>query len=138
MTFLPHFLFNLKEEAMFLRILMVVCFLLMGGCNSRNTVNIPKVTEIPPGISFSGGSGESFHDAIKITGARDKSSGIAAEYKYISDKQGARGTDWFLVGQTVIREKSLIVDVIEIQLKKDTDRRIFYFDVSDFMIKKQR
>ncbi len=93
-----------------------------------------KSTETPSaGITYSGGDGESFSSAIVITGARSKSEGIAAEYKYISNKYGARGSGWLLVGQTVIREKNKIVDVVEIQLADSTERRIFYFDVSDFI-----
>jgi hypothetical protein len=125
-----------KEEAMFLRMLMMVGIIALG-CSSRNSIKVPKTPQIQPGISFSGGSGESFHDAVKITGVRDKSSGIEAEYKYISDKHGLRGIGWFLVEQTVIREKNKIVDIIEIELKTESDRRIFYFDVSDFMGKRK-
>lgn len=127
---------TIKGESMILRMLVVICCIL-ASCISRNSVNIPKTSPLTHGISFSGGNGDSFHEAVKINGARDKSTGVASEYRYISDKHGVRGTDWFLVGQTVIREKSKIVDVIEIQLKEASDRRIFYFDVTDFMVKKR-
>jgi len=119
-------------------VVVIGIFAFILGCTTRNEVRISKTPEHIPGISYSGGDGESFHEAIKINGARDKTTGVAAEYSYISTKYGARGTGWFLVGQTVIREKNKIVDVVEIQLGNNpSDRRIFYFDVSDFLGKKR-
>lgn len=112
--------------------LIVVAFLVLSGCSSSRSLSTGKDGHIP-GISFSGGSGESFHDAIVINGARNKTDGVAAEYKYITDIHGQRGSGWSLVGQTVVREKNKIVDVVEIQLKSAMDRRIYYFDVSDFL-----
>jgi hypothetical protein len=109
----------------------------MSGCISRNSVKLPENAAIPARITFSGGSGESFHDAVIILGARDKTEGVAAEYKYISDKYGRRGVEWLLVGQTVIREKNKIVDVIEIELNNSSERRIYYFDVGDFLGKRR-
>lgn len=117
--------------------LLLLSLLLLASCVSRNTVKLTKSPANPPGISYSGGSGESFHDAVEINGARDKSSGVSAEYNFISEKHGIRGTDWYLVGQTVIREKNKIVDVVEIQVQNTSDRRIFYFDVSGFLGKKE-
>lgn len=111
---------------MLLRVIAVLC-ILMFGCTQQQSIKNSS------GITYSGGSGESFQNAIVITGTKNKSAGIAAEYKYISDKFGSRGSGWLLVGQTVIREKNKIVDVIEIQVSDSTDRRIFYFDVSDFL-----
>ena len=123
---------------MLLRLVAVLSiFMITVGCSGRNSVKMSAKPEHIPGISYSGGSGDSFHEAVIINGARDKSAGIAAEYQFISEKHGARGTGWFLVGQTVIREKNKIVDVIEIHLGDTNDRRIFYFDVSDFLGKRR-
>jgi len=124
---------------MFFRLLVIVSlFVISTGCISRNSVNMSGKTAQAEGISYTGGNGDTFHDAVIINGAQDKSAGVAAEYSYISEKHGVRGTGWLLVGQTVIREKNKIVDVIEIQLgDNSSDRRIFYFDVSDFIGKRR-
>lgn len=111
---------------MAIRVIAVLCIFFMG-CTQ------PEPVKNSSGITYSGGNGESFQNAIVITGAHNKSAGVSAEYKYITDKYGPRGSGWLLVGQTVIREKNKIVDVLEIQLGDSTDRLIFYFEVSDFL-----
>ena len=121
---------------MIARVLIVVSILiLLPGCTNRQTANGKKENADPPisRITYTGGTGESFTEAVKIGGVRNQAEGIAAEYKFISDKHGPRGTGWFLVGQTVIREKNKIVDVIEIQLGDSPDRRIYYFEASEFL-----
>lgn len=124
---------------MLLRLVAIASLLIIStGCISRNAINMSSKQESIPGISYTGGNGDTFHDAVIINGARDKSAGVAAEYRYISNKHGERGSGWYLVGQTVIREKNKIVDVIEIQLGEDSsNRRIFYFDVGDFLGKRR-
>lgn len=115
---------------MVIRVIAVVCIFL-SLCTQPQTVKSSR--NDLSGITYSGGNGESFHNAIIISGAKSKSAGISAEYKYITDKYGPRGSRWLLVGQTVIREKNKIVDVVEIQLIDSAEHRIFYFDVSDFL-----
>ena len=115
---------------MFVRLILLL-FTLLIGCTPNSAVK--SVSREPgKGITYSGGDGGSFQEAVTITGALNQGDGVAAEYHFISEKYGQRGTGWLLVGQTVIREKNKIVDVIEIQLGETADRRIFYFDVSDF------
>ena len=111
---------------MLMRAIVVICMLVIS-CTPRQS------TKGAGGVNFTGGNGESFHEAVTIAGAKSKSEGVAAEYKYITNLHGKRGTEWQLVGQTVIREKNKIVDVVEIQLGSVSDRRIYYFDVSDFL-----
>ena len=43
---------------------------------------------------------------------------------------------WSIVGQTIIKENKKVFDVIEIRLGTDSDRRIYYFDVTSFPWKK--
>lgn len=121
---------------------MVVRFLLIAvilvfGCSNRQSIKVGASSVKPPAVSYSGGTGESFSEAVKISGARNQSDGVAAEYYYISNIHGIRGSEWYLVGQTVVREKNKIVDVVEIQLSSASDRRIYYFDVSDFLSKRR-
>ena len=122
---------------MAVRMIVAAVCILAAGCTVQRSVK-GTAKDAAAGVTYSGGTGESFQDAIIITGAKDKSAGVSAEYQYISDKHGMRGNGWLLVGQTVIREKNKIVDVIEIQLGDSSiDRRIYYFDVSDFLGKRR-
>jgi hypothetical protein len=93
----------------------------------------PQSTRQSSGVMFTGGSGGSFNEAVVISGVTNKSEGVASEYTFISKIHGKRGEGWHLVGQTLVREKNKVVDVVEIQLGSDSDRRIYYFDVSGFL-----
>ncbi len=118
---------------MILRVFAVMCIFILG-CSPQQMANRNSGS----GITYSGGTGESFHEAIIISGAKNKSDGVSAEYRFISDQHGRRGNKWLLVEQTVIREKNKVVDVIEIQLNNASfDRLIFYFDVTDFILKRR-
>lgn len=116
---------------------LLVAVIMLFGCSSNQSLRSGRYSDKPTSVSYSGGTGDSFHEAVKIRGARNQSDGVAAEYYFISKIHGMRGTDWFLVGQTVVREKNKIVDVVEIQLKSADDRRIYYFDASDFLSKRR-
>ena len=67
-----------------------------------------------------------------ITGVHKQHEGLDAEYSFISKIHGLKNRDWRVVGQTIVREKGSIFDVIEITLGSDSDRRIYYFDVTAF------
>ena len=121
---------------MALRTLVVMCILLVS-CTPR-LYRTPRNVTVSPSVGFSGGSGESFHDAVIINGAKSQGEGVAAEYQFISKIFGQRGNGWHLVGQTVIREKNKVVDVIEIQLGQSSERRIYYFDASDFLWRRKK
>ncbi|MBN1577029.1 MAG: hypothetical protein JW913_10780 [Chitinispirillaceae bacterium] len=120
---------------MLFRVVAVLCILIFGCGSSLSARRAGRQSS--SGITYTGGSGESFHDAIIISGAKSKSAGISAEYIYITQKYGMRGKGWLLVGQTVIRERNKIVDVIEIQLDGAMNRRIYYFDVSEFLLRRR-
>ena len=121
---------------MAVRIVIVVCILLLG-CTPRQYVKKVKKRQVVSEVVLSGGSGESFQEAVIITGTKNQSESVDAEYQFISKIHGQRGIGWHLVGQTVIREKNKIADVIEIQLRDSSDRRIYYFDVTDFLGKRK-
>lgn len=117
--------------------LLIFALLAFGGCAGRQSVKIDAEKEIPGRIQFSGGSGDTYEDAVVITGVHKQHEGLAAEYNYISQKHGIKNKDWRVVGQTIIREKNSIFDVIEISLNSGSDRRIYYFDVTAFPWKKK-
>ena len=117
-------------------LLAVICILLYS-CSPRQPLNSFSAMDQSPSVSFSQDKGESFHDAVVVNGARSQREAIAAEHRYISDKHGQRGQDWFLVGQTIIQDQRKVVDVIEIQLANTVDRKLIYFDATSYMMNKR-
>lgn len=117
--------------------IFLIALLIFGGCANRQTMKTEQKQEIPGRIQFTGGSGDSFEDAVVITGVHKQQEGLDAEYSFISQKHGIKNKDWRVAGQTIIREKGSIFDVIEITLGSDSNRRIYYFDVTSFPWKKK-
>ncbi len=117
--------------------ILLIVLLIFGGCANRQTMKSEQKQEIPGRIQFTGGSGDSFDDAVVITGVHKQHEGLDAEYSFISQKHGIKNKDWRVAGQTIIREKGAIFDVIEITLGSGSDRRIYYFDVTSFPWKKK-
>ncbi len=117
--------------------IILIALLIFAGCGNRQTMKVEEKQEIPGRIQFSGGSGDSYEDAVIITGVHKQQEGLDAEYNYISQKHGIKNRDWRVVGQTIIREKVSIYDVIEVSLSSDSDRRIYYFNVTAFPWKRK-
>ncbi|NLG19192.1 MAG: hypothetical protein GX556_17855 [Fibrobacter sp.] len=120
-----------------MRNLLIICITLaVAGCGSQSTkFRAPK--EDLSKVEYSTGSGDSYEDPVVITGVQTQSEGVQAEYRFISSKYGERYKDWSVVEQTIIREKDKVFDVIEIRLGSDSDRRIYYFEVTSFPWKKK-
>lgn len=114
--------------------LLVICAVIMSSCTMRQAINVPGPVEVAS-ATYSEDNGASFHDAVRVNGAKTQREGVAAEYRYISDLHGQRGQDWFLVGQTVIHNQDKLVDVVEIQLTAPEDRKVIYFDATAFLLK---
>ncbi len=115
------------------RLPFLLAFFLVYSCTPRQAAYDLGKMDLSSSISYSGDKGESFHDAVVMTGIKNQREGIAAEYRYISDMHGQRGQDWFLVGQTMIQDRNKVVDVVEIQLNNPSDRRLIYFDATNFL-----
>ena len=75
--------------------------------------------------------GSSMENAIQILGANNSFEGMQAEYQYLSDKFGVRGTDWNLDMQSLAEDKGKRYDVMMVDLKDGTKLSI-YFDITDF------
>lgn len=117
-------------------LLLPLCIMLLVSCSSRKITHNSSTLEVTPNIRFSEGkNGTSFNEAVIVHGANNQREGIAAEQHYISLQHGTRGRDWFLVSQTVIKDNNKVVDVVEIELGSPTDRRIYFFDATDFIFK---
>ena len=123
---------------MAVRIIVLMACIVSFSCIQRGFVGKSKEREIVSSITYSGGTGESPAEAIVINGARNQGDGVAAEYQFIARKHGPRSTGWHLVGQTAVREKNKIIDVVEIELMGGGEgRRIYYFDASKFLGKRK-
>jgi hypothetical protein len=103
-------------------------------CSPRQAINSGSLSNIASTGTFSNNRGISFDDAVVVTGVTTQRDVMAAEYHYISSQRGLRGKDWFLVGQTIIADKSKVVDVVEIQLNSSSERQIIYFDATSIFI----
>jgi hypothetical protein len=104
------------------------------GCASQQSVSKSKAAAH---ITFSGGSGDSYEDAIVINGVLKQSEGVEAEYRYISTIHGIKDKNWKIDGQTMYRDEKKIFDVVEISLIPAGDKRIYYFDVTGFPWKRK-
>ena len=80
---------------------------------------------------YSGGSGETMEDAV-IINARNTPSGVAAEYRYVSDRYGRQDADWTPELQALQKpEDGRVYDMLRVRLKNGEVKE-FYFDISSF------
>jgi hypothetical protein len=84
--------------------------------------------------------GDSAANAVVIVDAADHMDGIAAEYAYLEERFGRRGTDWELVIQSLIEEPPdeqhptvRHLDKLLIRLSDGSNRAI-YFDIESFFL----
>ena len=84
-------------------------------------------------ITYNGGNGSDFQDAVIITGAADTFEGVAAEYDYIKQLHGARDHAWKLISHRLILKGDRQFDVIKIAVPKPTPMEFtYYFEVTGF------
>ncbi|MEI8348885.1 MAG: hypothetical protein WCI77_01925 [Candidatus Omnitrophota bacterium] len=82
-------------------------------------------------IVYEGGNGASINDAVIIRGACNHIEGVAEEYRYISNIYGKINVEWGLKAQSLIIDKENQYDVMEIVIKDNSTKKI-YFNISDF------
>ena len=105
-----------------MRKFLLFCIILaLAGCG-RQSVKVGEQQQKAPKVHFSGGSGDSYEDAVVISGALKQNERLDAEYEYISNKHGLKNRDWSVAGQTIIHEGGKVFDVIEIKLGSDSER----------------
>lgn len=121
-----------------MRILCGLLILLsLAGCAGRQSATLKSQEAAAAAANYSGGTGESIEDAVRITGVDNQSAGLDAEYVYIAKKHNARNKDWRVTNQSVVQEKGKMYELIEIELIPSKEQRIYYFDVSAFPWKKK-
>jgi hypothetical protein len=118
-------------------LLGLMIILSLAGCAGRQSATLKSQEAAAAAVNYSGGSGESIDDAVRITGIDNQSAGLDAEYAYITQKHGARNKDWRVTNQSVVQEKGKMFELIEIDLIVTKEPRIYYFDVSAFPWKKK-
>ena len=95
-----------------MRNFLLFCIILaLAGCG-RQSVKVGEQQQKTPKVHISGGSGDSYEDAVVISGALKQNERLDAEYEYISNKHGLKNRDWSVAGQTIIHEGGKVFDVI--------------------------
>ncbi|HMA64158.1 MAG: hypothetical protein ACM31E_01110 [Fibrobacterota bacterium] len=115
----------------------LLIILSLAGCAGRQSSTLKSQEAAAAEVNYSGGSGESIEDAVKITGVDNQSAGLDAEYAYVAQKHGLRNKDWRVTNQSVVQEKGKMYELIELELILTKSQRIYYFDVSAFPWKKK-
>ena len=88
-----------------------------------------KDNELTP--LFGGGNGQSYKEAVTISGAEDSST-VDAEYVYITRKWGIRGADWEIVSQQLHKEEGRYYDKIFFKLADGAEKCVF-FDITAYL-----
>jgi hypothetical protein len=101
----------------------------------QNKINAQEIT-------YSGGDGSAFENAMIITGATNDTDLAVAELLFVSNKIGIMGKDWKLIGQYPINKEGFNyasgnIDLVDIMKLKDKSYESFYFNKSS-LIQEQR
>jgi hypothetical protein len=133
---------GLKEDWMkplFFRLsICVACALAVAGCLSRQTMgkgeNPVKKSE---SARASGGLGDSYETAVKITGGKDYTEAVNAEDGFISSSWGIKDKDWRLVEKTTVVDSGRTYDMVQVEIPKVGEKHFYYFDITRYK-KKQK
>jgi hypothetical protein len=114
------------------KLLILVLTVAFTNCTPRTSQVSSNPSKDLSHIVYEGGSGTSYQDAVVITKARNSSEGVAAEYRYLANRYGARGTAWNLVGQKKVDYQGKDYDIISIKLAGSEQPTSVYFDITSF------
>ncbi|HMD68735.1 MAG TPA: hypothetical protein VKF42_07620 [Chitinivibrionales bacterium] len=116
----------------------VACALAVAGCLSRQTMgkgeNPVKKSE---SARASGGLGDSYETAVKITGGKDYTEAVNAEDGFISSSWGIKDKDWRLVEKTTVVDSGRTYDMVQVEIPKVGEKHFYYFDITRYK-KKQK
>ena len=126
-------------KPLFFRVLVcVACALAVAGCLSRQTMgkgeNPVKKSET---AHTSGGVGDSYETAVKITGGKDYTEAVNAEDGFISSSWGIKDKDWRLVEKTTVVDSGRTYDMVQVSIPKVGEKHFYYFDITRYK-KKQK
>ncbi|MGY5875986.1 MAG: hypothetical protein RTU30_09585 [Candidatus Thorarchaeota archaeon] len=77
------------------------------------------------------GSGNSVEDPIFISGVSGHFAAVDAEYVYLREKFGERGSDWTLIQQSLMGVDDRQIDKMDIKLASG-ETVIVYFDITEW------
>jgi hypothetical protein len=126
-------------KPLFFRVaICIACALAVSGCLSRQTIgkgeNPVKKSE---SAHTSGGIGDSYETAVKITGGKDYTEAVNAEDGFISGSWGIKGKDWRLVEKTTVIDSGRTYDMVQVEIPKVGEKHFYYFDITRYK-KKQK
>jgi|WetSurMetagenome_2_1015567.scaffolds.fasta_scaffold52258_2 hypothetical protein len=126
-------------KSCFFTLSIAVAFsLVASGCLSRQTMtardNSRKKSEI---AHTSGGTGESYESAVKITGGKDYAEAVRAEEGYISNYWGVKDKDWRLVEKTTVTDSGRTYDMVHVEIPKVGEKHFYYFDITRYQKKRK-
>ncbi|HYD48963.1 MAG TPA: hypothetical protein VEB21_11475 [Terriglobales bacterium] len=119
-------------------ILLLAAALASAGCTARS---IDDDSEYPTDkdivaklhrseISFAGGDGSSYEQAVVVLGAVGSVEGVLAEYAYLEAREGEPDR-WSRVRQTLISRERRMYDIIRVR-RADGSERDYHFDASEY------
>jgi hypothetical protein len=85
----------------------------------------------------SGGIGDSYETAVKITGGKDYTEAANAEDGFVSSSWGIKGKDWRLVEKTTVVDSGRTYDMVQVEIPKVGEKHFYYFDITRYK-KKQK
>ena len=77
------------------------------------------------------GSGDSAEDPIFISGVDGHFAAVDAEYVYLREKYGERGSDWTLIQQSLLGLEDRQIDKMEIKLASG-EMKTIYFNITEW------
>lgn len=81
-------------------------------------------------ITYEGGVGESFEDAIIIKGQKNNLNAVSWEHEYLHDKYTKNNIKWQVAKQCLRHQGEKAYDVLEVVFPVG-ERRCFYFDITE-------
>jgi hypothetical protein len=99
---------------------------LLAACQTTQANAAPPNIQAPQGVTYAGGDGSSYAEAV-IVKAANEDDGVSAEYYWLAQRYPGckRGQ------QSSIEQKGKMYDLLEITTAKG-EKKTVYFDITDF------
>jgi hypothetical protein len=107
---------------------IIAIFFIGIACSPMPEVQVAKFGQ----VSFAGGNGSSYKNAILIENAKNFFEGRKAVNHYLKERFGEQGTKWVLFSKGHKQIDNKEYDVLEIALEDSKKTKIIYFDVTGF------
>ena len=89
--------------------------------------------EVDGRVTFSGGDGSSYANAIVIHVAAVDLTKLSSEFDYIADRHGSEGAGWQMIDGNTVARGDHMYDIIRIYLPAEKRKRVYFFDVTDLV-----